>query len=63
MMDFFEGLFDKEVIRKKLNEILHLILDSAQATCERLGISDSAVDELESNMWIALSFNEKGEGK
>lgn len=63
MRDFFEGMFDKKVIRKKLNEILHLILDSAQAACERLGISDGAVDELESDMWIALKFNEKEESK
>lgn len=63
MLDFFEGLFDKEVISEKLNEILHLILDRAQGACESLRISDGAMDERESDMWISLSFNEKGESK
>ena len=34
MTDFFEGLLDKAIIKKKVDEMLHLILDAAQRACE-----------------------------
>lgn len=58
MTDIFEGPFDKEIISVRLNEMLHLILDKAQATCESSETSEGVGEEGEVNMWIKLPLNE-----
>lgn len=63
MMDIFEGPFDKEIIRVRMNEILHLILDKAQAACESSELSEVVGDEGAANIWLTLPFNEGKEGK
>jgi protein tyrosine/serine phosphatase len=58
MMDFFEGVFDEKIIRERVHEILHLILDKAQETCESPECCKELLDKTSGTVWITPGLRE-----
>lgn len=58
MTDYYEGVFDENIMTKKLDEVLHLMFDQAQHSCSKFEKikEESGKDDME--LWFTLQSKE-----